>query len=61
MADDLLLVGRDTLLLGEWFSTFPMIVETEDNETSGPARPTAERHVPEDLIHIAFQWQRPVG
>jgi len=61
MAEDSCLLGRDALFLGEWFSTFPMIVESEDNETSGPAHPTAERHVPEDLIHIAFPWQRPVG
>jgi len=50
MAEDSCLVRRDAVLLGEWFSTFPMIVDPEDNETSVPTHPLAERYVPEDLI-----------
>jgi hypothetical protein len=47
--EDSYLVGSDTVLLGEWFSTFRMILEPEDNETSGTTRPTTQRHIPEDL------------
>lgn len=52
---------RDALLLGEWFPTFVITVDSEDNETSGPACPTTERRVLEDFIHIAFTLQTPVG
>jgi len=50
MAEDSCLVRRDALLLGEWFSTFPMIVDPGDNETSAPTHPPAQRYVPEDLV-----------